>query len=202
MRLYRLKIAPEFLPNLIDIPEAIPPKDERPTFTFIARWDKRKRPWLFLDLAKQFPDYEFIAVGKGTASAESEFDAWLRQRYIDTGNLEMTGFINRFTEPERLQRILSKTWALVNTAAREGLPLTFLEAAAFGCSIISAVDPDGFASRFGVQAKNDDFASAIKALLKMSPLEKGQQAHDYVRETYETSRALQAHITQYLKYCR
>ena len=88
-RLYGLKILPSLLPNLIDVPAALPEKSDRPTLTFVARWDKRKRPWMFLELASMFPDYRFVAVGQGSASAESGFDARLRRRYRDVPNLEM-----------------------------------------------------------------------------------------------------------------
>ena len=38
-----------------------------------------------------------------------------------------------------MHRLLSDTWVFVSTAVREGLPLTFLEAAAYGCPIVSSV---------------------------------------------------------------
>jgi len=196
-QLYRLKDLPSFLPNLIDVPPAVPRKSDCPTVTFIARWDKRKRPWLFLDLAKQFPHYRFIAVGQGSASAEASYDVGLRKHYSEVRNLVMPGLINRFTESKRMEEILAETWVLVSTAVREGLPLTFLEAAAYGCTILSAVDPDQFATRFGRQVRNDDYASALRQLLADSPLEKGRAAHEYVRDTYETSKALAAHLEQY-----
>ncbi len=196
-RLYALSTLPTLLPNLIDVPAVLPQKSERPTMTFVARWDKRKRPWIFLELATQFPDYRFVAVGQGSASAESGFDAELRRRFRDVPNLEMPGLINRFREPERMHQILSDTWIFVSTAVREGLPLTFLEAAAYGCPIISRVDPDQFATKFGKQVHDDDYSSAIRSLLADEPLEKGRAAYEYVRATYETSKALEAHRQQY-----
>lgn len=196
-RMYRLKELPTLLPNLIDVPDSLPKKGAVPTMTFVARWDKRKRPWLFMELAKQFPQYRFICVGQGSASAESGYDAQLRAAYSGIPNLELPGFINRFTEPERMHNILSDTWVFVSTAAREGLPLSFLEAAAYGCSILSVVDPDQFASRFGKQVRDDDFASALKSLLADSPLDKGKAAHNYVHTIYRNSHALAAHIEQY-----
>ncbi|WP_447599633.1 glycosyltransferase family 4 protein [Nitrospira sp. Nam80] len=201
-RLYGLKTLPDLLPNLIDVPATLPAKSDRPTLTFVARWDKRKRPWIFLDLAGMFPEYRFVAVGQGSASAEMDFDARLRRRYRDVPNLEMPGLINRFREPDRMHRLLSDTWVFVSTAVREGLPLTFLEAAAYGCPIVSSVDPDQFATKFGRQVHNDDYAGAIRALLAEGPLEKGRAAYAYVRDTYETSKALQAHVEVYESHVR
>jgi glycosyltransferase involved in cell wall biosynthesis len=196
-RIYGLSRLPEFLPNLIDVPAELPKKSDRPTMTFIARWDPRKRPWLFFELAKRFPDYRFIAVGQGSASAESRYDADLREQYRRVPNVIMTGLINRFTDAKRMEEILSETWVLVSTAAREGLPLTFLEAAAYGCAILSAVDPDEFATRFGARVQHDDFAAELQGLMRDDPLGKGRRAREYVRRTYETSIALAAHLDVY-----
>jgi glycosyltransferase involved in cell wall biosynthesis len=196
-RMYRLRDRADFLPNLIDVPEVLLPKGATPTFTFLARWDRRKRPELFLDLARRFPQYRFVAAGQGSASAESSYDAELRSRYRNIPNLEMPGFINRFTEPERMHQLLAETWVLVSPAVREGLPLSFLEAAAYGCAILSGVDPDGFASRFGRRVIGEDFAGALAALIEDAPLARGEAARAYVRQWYETSRALDIHLNEY-----
>ncbi|HHX42839.1 MAG TPA: glycosyltransferase family 4 protein [Chloroflexi bacterium] len=196
-RMYRLRQPVGFLPNLIDVPECIPPKAECPTMVYVARWDKRKRPWLFLELAHRFPQYRFIAVGR---AEDATYDATLRQQYGDAVNLEAPGFVDRFTEAGRLERILSESWILVNTAAREGLPLTFLEASAYGCAILSAVDPDGFATQFGYHVTDDDFVRALEQLMAQAPLEKGRLAHAYVRRTYENAMALDAHCRVYAQY--
>ena len=85
-------------------------------------------------------------------------------------------------------------------AAREGLPLTFLEAGAYGCAILSAVDPDGFATRFGRHVPDDDFAAALHELMSDSPLTKGARAYQYIRDTYENEMALDAHCRVYAQY--
>ena len=196
-RMFRLPAPAGFLPNLIDVPETLPRKEGPPTMTYIARWDKRKRPWLFLDLARRFPQYRFVAVGR---SEDAAYDAQLRRLYGGIGNLEIPGFVDRFSEAARLQGILARSWIMVNTAAREGLPLTFLEASAYGCAILSAVDPDGFASRFGRHVADDDFAGALRELMASSPPEKGKLAYEYVRRTYEHEMALDAHCQVYAQY--
>ena len=201
-QMYHLTEQPKLLPNLIDVPEKVPEKKAPPTLTFIGRWDRRKRPELFFELAKAFPEYRFIAVGQGSASAEVGYDAGLRQQYGRLKNLEMPGLLNRFEQPEQMHQLLSETWVLVSTAVREGLPLTFLEAGAYGCAILSAVDPDQFATHFGKQVKDGDFVTALPQLLQESPLEKGKLAHSYVKETYESSKALVAHLEQYHDYAR
>lgn len=201
-RMYRLAEPAGFMPNLIEVPPSVPPRDGPPVFVSVARWDRRKRPEVFLDLARTFPAYQFVAVGQGSASAESGYDAGLRARYRGIPNLDMPGFINRFTEPDRMHALLSRAHVFVNTAAREGLPLTFLEAAAHGCAILSAVNPDGFAERFGVHVTDDDFASGVRRILAADPRSLGEQARSYVMATYERDAALNAHIAEYERHVR
>lgn len=201
-RMFRLREPAGFMPNLIDVPETVPHRTGPPVFISVARWDRRKRPEVFLDLAAQFPEYRFIAVGRGSASAESSYDEALRRRYSGIPNLLLPGFINRFTEPEKMRGLLQESWVFVNTAAREGLPLTFLEAAAQGCAILSAVNPDGFAARFGVQVTDGDFAAGVRRILAADPHAAGARAHAYVRAVYENSAALRAHITAYEHHVR
>ncbi len=95
-------------------------------------------------------------------------------------------------------KVLSKSWILVNTAAREGLPNAFLEAAAHGCAILSSVDTDGFASRFGATVPDDDFATGLALLLENNRWrECGAHARSFVAQTFETGVAIKSHIDAY-----
>jgi glycosyltransferase involved in cell wall biosynthesis len=199
--IFSLRELPGILPNLTTVPKSLPSKSEVPTFVFIARWDKRKRPWLFLNLAKQFPHYRFIAVGEGSTLGESGYGARLRQRYEHIPNLEMPGIVNQFEDPGGFSKTLSAAWVLVNTAARESLPLTFLEAAAHGCAILSAIDPEQLVTRFGEQVHDDDFEEGLRTLMAKSPIDNGRAAYEYMRESrHEHSRALAEHIGLYSHY--
>ena len=190
---YRLAADPLFLPTPVAVlPD--PQKATQPTVCFVSRWDKRKRPELFFELARAFPEVRFLAVGK---SRDLAYDQALRQQYGNLPNLELLGFIDQFRTDE-LVRLLEKSWILVNTAAREGLPNAFIEAAAHGCAILSAVDPDGFASRFGQHVKDDDFASGLRALLQGDAWrEKASQGHAYVSSTFSLERSIDRHLEIY-----
>ncbi len=190
---YGLETNPEFLPTPVEIPQRIE-KAPTPTVCFVSRWDKRKRPELFFELARSFPEVRFLAAGQ---SRNAEYDQYLRRAYGDLPNLELLGFIDQFRSNE-LSQLLGKSWILVNTAAREGLPNAFIEACAHGCAILSAVDPDGFASRFGYQARDDDFAAGLRYLLEndrwRSLAERGYQ---YVCETFSLDQAINRHLEVY-----
>lgn len=191
--IYRLRTPPRFLPTPVEIPARVE-KAAHPTVCFVGRLDRRKRPEIFFDLAERFPDVHFIAVG---ASNDAHRDRYLRERYGSLPNLEMRGFVDQFRTDE-LERILKRSWILVNTSAREGLPNSMLEAAAHRCAILSAVDPDGFASKFGWHVRNDDFESGLRYLLEDDRWrERGLDAWRHVAATFETARAVEKHIEAY-----
>ena len=126
-----------------------------------------------------------------------EYDRELRQAYGSLPNLELLGFIDQFRS-DGLTQLLSKSWILANTAAREGLPNSFIEAAAHGCAILSAVDPDGFASRFGRQVTDDNFAAGLRYLLENDRW-RGLAAagYQYVRDTFSLENAIDRHLAVY-----
>lgn len=191
--MYRLRIPPRFLPTPITIPAAVE-KASEPTVCFVGRLDRRKRPELFFDLAPRFPEVRFIAVG---ASNDPSWDQHLRRRYGSYPNLELRGFVDQFRSDE-LSRILGASWIIVNTSAREGLPNSLLEAAAHRCAILSSVDPDAFATRFGWHAADDDFERGLRWLLADGRWRAcGERALGYVAETFATERAVERHLAAY-----
>ena len=190
---FNLKSDVYFLPTPVDVPETVR-KAEKPTVCFIARWDPRKRPELFFELARQFPDVHFVAVG---GSTDKERDTYLRRTYSGIPNLEMTGIIDQF-ETDRLQNILEKSWVLVNTSAREGLPETFCEAGAYKGAILSFSDPDQFASKFGYHARDGNLVKGLSYLLEDDRWKsRGELCYQYVKSVYATDPAMVAHLDAY-----
>jgi glycosyltransferase involved in cell wall biosynthesis len=172
-------------------------KAQEPTVCYNGRWDRRKRPELFFELARAFPDVRFVAMG---GSRDGAWEARLRSRYGHLPNLELAGLIDQFLEPDRWARILERSWVLVSTATREGLPNAFLEAAAHGCAILSAVDPDEFASRFGYYAEDEDFEAGLHHLLEQDRWRcHGERARRHVRDYFETTTAVDRHLEAYAR---
>ena len=160
----------------------------------VGRLDRRKRPELFLDLARQFPDVRFICVG---ASNDPAWDAQLHARYGGQPNLDMRGFVDQF-KGDALSQILGESWIIMNTSAREGLPNSMIEAAAHRCAVLSAVNPDDFAVNFGYHVQDDDFARGLRALLAGDTWrERGLAAWRYVAATFATDPAIDGHIAAY-----
>lgn len=191
--MYNLHFDPGFLPTPVTIHQEID-KAKTPTVFYLSRLDRRKRPALFLDLAEKFPHVTFFVMGQ---SRDKKWEASLRKTYADIPNLEFKGFVDQFSSDDH-RRLREQGWIMVNTASREGLPNSFLESAAAKCAILSHVDPDGFASRFGYHAKNDDFEEGLRFLLENDRWrERGELGYQYVKETFELNKSIQMHIDIY-----
>ena len=184
-----------FLPNLEKIPDAIPEKAMKPTVCYVGRLDRRKRPELIFQLAEKFPQIKFLIVGR---AEEPSRQVELEKYAQNLPNIEMLGYVDKF-QSDQLERIYARSWIFVNTSAREGLPMTFIEAAAQGCAILSTVDPDNFASRFGYFAPSvEKLAEGMHALLHDELWkEKGKAAFNYVSSTYGGNNAARIHLDIY-----
>jgi glycosyltransferase involved in cell wall biosynthesis len=190
----KYRLAPlDVLPTPVRLRQEVA-KSERPTVCFVGRWDRRKRPQLFFELARHFPDVEFLAVG---GAQDTRWERQLRERYGGVRNLRLIGVVDQFRSPA-LFDLLARSWILVNTAAREGLPTVFLEALAHRCALLSHVDPDGVASRFGEVVADDDFAGGLKTLLQSDSWRaKGLAGYHYVRANFEVDAVVDKHLAVY-----
>jgi len=196
LKKYRLKSEVPFLPTPVEIPKRKLVKSETPTVCYLGRLDRRKRPELFFRLAESFPDVKFIASGRGR---DTNYEKYLRKKYSGLKNLIITGFINQF-ENNKISEILEKSWVLVNTAVREGLPNSFLEALAHKCALLSSLNPENVTERFGYFAKNGSFEEGLKILLENNSWEnKGELGRNYVQENYELEYSIEKHIGIYNK---
>ncbi|MBI2425248.1 MAG: glycosyltransferase family 4 protein [Candidatus Hydrogenedentes bacterium] len=194
-QMYRPQTEPMFIGSATTFPNGLPRKASKPTVCFLARLDKRKRPELFFELAKANPHVDFIVIGKAHDAA---WDGELRERYGNLGNLEMLGYVNPF-QSNKINEVLEKSWILVNTASREGLPAAFVEAASYRCAILATVNPDDFASEFGYFAEEPKaLADGLDYLLSGDRWRAcGEKGYAYVHENFEESHVVQKHLDLY-----
>lgn len=189
--MFKLKESPSFLPNPVEVPEKQVRKAKEPTMCFLGRWDPVKRVELFLKLAKEFGDVKFIAAG---AAHDPVRDKYLRKEFGNIPNLEMPGMIFG----KQKYDLLEKSWILINTSIRECLPISFLEASAYKCAILSSNNPDDFAENFGYYAKSEDYEKGLRLLLQNDEWrERGIKGYEYVKETHELGRVIDQHIKLY-----
>lgn len=176
----------EFLPNPIESPKEIKysEKSQKPTVLFLGRLDPIKRPWLFFELAKKFPDVEFIVAGK---SHFPDIMNPIIEKYRHLKNLKFLGLIDGRTRDE----ILRKSWILVNTSIHEALPVSFLEAFSYKIPVLSCQNPDNLVSQFGIYTgeilgngydKINKFSEALEYLIYDDKERKllGNRARKYV----------------------
>ena len=102
-----------------------------------------KRPDIFLDLAKAFPQQRFVMIcQEGTGDAD--YQRLVRQAEA----IENLTFLRRVPYHE-IDRYFERATLFVNTSESEGFPNAFIQAAAAGAAILSYnVNPDDFLTRY------------------------------------------------------
>jgi glycosyltransferase involved in cell wall biosynthesis len=162
----------------------------------MGRLDKRKRPRLALQLAKEFPDVKFNVAGKSRTLA---FEADLKKEFGHLPNVDFLGFIDQF-EGDQHHQLYSEAWIHINTSIREGLPNSFIEAAGHQCAILSHVNPDRFASSFGFHVTGVNYREGLHWLLQDNRWkDQGLEGYQYVSANYELNKAIDAHEIAFLK---
>ena len=171
--LYRLpaQTPVEYLPNPIDVETGFDPETsvKRDEVVFVGRIASVKRAWLFCEIARRMPEYEFYLVGQSQIEKDRNEEIMAPYR---TGipNLHFVGHL----EGEEKFRRIREAKVLINTSIHEALPVTFLEALACGTLLVSCQDPDGMTSRFGIYTgpvlgdgfdKVDLFVDAVRTLI-------------------------------------
>ena len=129
------------LPNLLTIrPDAVA-KTARPSVLFLARMDPVKRPWLFTELARDFPEVDFLLAGKNHFTGPG---SWQPENLPP--NVKLLGHIDGETK----RQVIASSWVLINTSIHEGLPVSMQETLACGIPQLSTLDPEETTSRFGI----------------------------------------------------
>lgn len=131
------------LPNPVDVARDPEPEAERPAVVFLGRLDPVKRPWLFVELARSFPEVEFTMLGGAHFHGAG---AW------EPAGLPANVRLPGHAAGEEKARALDRAWVLVNTSVHEALAVSVLEALAARTPVLACTDTDGVASRFGVFA--------------------------------------------------
>lgn len=158
--LYRLRDSTpiNYIPNPVDFDESFDlmnyPKKNH--IIFLGRIESVKRGWIFCEIAKKMPEYEFYVIGQ--SFREKEKNSHIMSGYRKIKNLHFTGHLDG---NDKIQH-LKDAKVLVNTSIHEAIPISFLEALSWGTLIVSNRDPDNLVSRFGAyvgDVKGDGFDS-------------------------------------------
>jgi len=182
----------DLMPNFVNIPKSNMVKADVPTVVWLGRLDPIKRPQLCFDLAKHTPEVQFYILGKSHSNLDYASDPY----YRDVKNLHFMGFQNGSVKED----VLSKAWILINTSVYECLPVSFLEAMAHKCAILSTQNPDNYTSNFGMVTdfSIDSLENGLRELLYADNWRfLGEKGYEYVSKYHETSKCIQDHIDLY-----
>lgn len=192
MDLYRLDFNTEikYLPNPIDIDfsfdAATYPKKNM--IIFLGRLESVKRGWLFCEIAKLLPQFEFYVLGQ--TFREEGKNSEIFNQYKKIRNLHFAGHV----DGEQKTQYLKDAKILVNTSIHEALPISFLEALSYGTLIVSNRNPDDLTSKFGMHVgevlgdgfgKVDLFVQAIEKIMNYNDKHYKQlsiEAVEYIRK--------------------
>ncbi len=122
------------------IPDSLPTMD-RKYILWVARGDDWKRPEIYLDLAKQFPNESFYM-----AMPDANNEAYHKKIQQLAGQIPNLKFLDTVPFNE-IDNYFKSAKVFVNTSRAEGFPNTFVQAAKFGTPILSMnVDPNNMLS--------------------------------------------------------
>ncbi len=195
--LYQLKddVSIQYLPNPIDIDETydVVSYPKKNNIIFLGRIESVKRGWLFCEIAKLLPEYDFYVLGQ--SFREKDKNSAIMQKYQNIPNLHFAGHVDGAEK----EQFLKDAKILVNTSIHEALPISFLEALSYGTLLVSNRNPEDLTAKFGVHVgdvlgdgfdKVELYADAIKKLMNNDKLrlETAQKAIDYIRKTHNVER--------------
>lgn len=181
----------QYLPNPVDIDEDfdVNTHKKKDMIIFLGRIESVKRGWLFCEIAKAMPQYDFYVLGKTTR--EKEKNSAVLEKYMQIPNLHFAGHV----DGEQKAQFLKDAKILVNTSIHEALPVSFLEALSYGTLLVSNRNPDDLTSKFGIWTGDvlgdgfDKLHLYIDAIDKLMTDDKlrmtlARRATEYIREVH------------------
>lgn len=181
----------QYLPNPIDIDKNFhfDTYQKKNMIVFLGRIESVKRGWLFCEIAKKMPEYDFFVLGQ--TFREDEKNSAIMKDYYAIENLHFAGHVDGLEK----EQYLKDAKILVNTSIHEALPISFLEALSFGTLLVSNRNPEELTERFGIYVgdvlgdgfdKVDLFVDAIRKLMlddeKCQAI--GEQAIQYIKDRH------------------
>ena len=153
---------------------------------WVSRYNKIKRPELFLQLSKYFPDKQFVMICPYIFPDKEKWEL-IQKEANEIPNLH---FIEKVSF-NKIQDYFNKAALFVNTSDYEGFPNTFLQAAQGKTPIISLnVNPDNFITEYNcgifAEGKFEKLLSETEKLLQNETglKTKGENIFNYLKENH------------------
>jgi glycosyltransferase involved in cell wall biosynthesis len=161
---------------------------KRTDILWVGRSAGFKRPHLFMDLAKNFPQEKFVMICQ-KATGDDNYEKLLAM----AGNVENLKFIERIPF-NQINEFFQSAKIFVNTSSGEGFPNTFIQACIAGTAILSMnVNPDRFLDEYNCGLCSDGdwnkLTDALKLLLYENRyIELGKNARKYAQDNHDVTR--------------
>lgn len=160
---------------------------------WVANIKTLKRPLLFVELAKKFPELHFVMIGG--AHDKSLYDKCLAEALL-LDNLEFTGYLDFF----RIEACFAKAKILVCTSEYEGFPNTFLQAWCNEVPVLSTVNPSHVITDEGLGvyiSDTNNLCDSLKALLEEDLYFSTRQR---IREYFNEAHSAVTHYNRLMKF--
>ncbi|WP_440210381.1 glycosyltransferase family 4 protein [Actinobacillus pleuropneumoniae] len=184
-----------YLPNpiTIDYKYDIKTYPKKNKIIFLGRIESVKRGWLFCEIAKKCPEYEFYMLGQSFFDAERNSE--IMEKYNNIPNLYFSGHV----DGKEKEEYLKDAKILINTSIHEALPISFLEALSYGTLLVSNQNPENVTEKFGIYVgqvlgngfdKVDLYVDAVKSLIEDDNRRQmlAEKAIEYVKEVHNYER--------------
>lgn len=168
------------IPNIWPEP-SVETETKKELILWVANFRSIKRPEMFLELAKAFPQEKFIMIGAETSDASFRET---RTRAALLPNLQLLGRVP-FQET---QKYFSRAKLFVCTSQMEGFPNTFLQAFSTGTPVLTTFDPSGIVEqhRLGFTVSDSDgLKKKMRCFLDSEDLQ--QQFADNARKYFSAN---------------
>ena len=138
----------QYLPNPIDIDFdfKFDLSKKKKQVVFLGRLEAQKRAWLFCEVAKRMPDYDFYVIGKMFRFLEDNQRMLAPYMQGDIPNLHFMGHL----DGEEKKNLIKESRVLLSTAIWEGIPISWLECLSYGTVLVSDLEREKLAEQFGI----------------------------------------------------
>jgi glycosyltransferase involved in cell wall biosynthesis len=170
----------------------------REMILWVGRSDSFKRPHLFVQLARLFPQYTFTMICS-RADKDAEYNTLVQQAQSVSNLTFIPGL-----PFEQADVYFEKARLFVSTSQSEGYPNTFVQACKAGTPILSLnVNPDSFLDRYDcgrcANGNWEHFIDLFKSLLQPDVAgQLGQHGLDYVRQHHDIRQIIEQYKILFL----
>jgi len=165
-------------------------KTARDIILWTGRSGPLKKPYLFLDIARQMPELSFTMICQRNVG-DMKYDSLVKE----AGKVDNLQFIRRVRYDE-IEKYFERAKVFVSTSEAEGFPNVFIQASKCGTPILSLnVNPDGFLDKYecGMCANGDWelFVDKLKKILVRETAHKlGNNARKYAEEFHDINKII------------